>query len=51
MSMRCSGTENEAEEIHVLVKQCLELAGKLTVGDALGPLKMGKGLYMGVGTV
>jgi len=40
MSTRCSGSENEAEEIHKLVKMCLELAGKLSVGDVLGPLKM-----------
>jgi hypothetical protein len=40
MSTRCSGSENEAEEIHELVKTCLELAGKLSVGDVLGPLKM-----------
>lgn len=39
LSMRFSGTENKAEEIQVLVKQCLELAGKLTVGDTLGPQK------------
>ena len=30
LSMRFSGTENKAEEIQVLVKQCLELAGKLS---------------------
>ncbi|KAG2686990.1 hypothetical protein I3843_09G033600 [Carya illinoinensis] len=40
MSARCSGSCNEAEEIHELVKLCLQLAGKLSVGDVLGPLKM-----------
>ena len=40
MSTRCSGSENEAEQIHAVVKQCLEVAGKLSVGDVLGPLKM-----------
>lgn len=40
MSTRCSGTDNEAEEIGKLVKTCLELAGKVSVGDVLGPLKV-----------
>ncbi|KAL0775482.1 hypothetical protein Bca101_040634 [Brassica carinata] len=40
MSTRCSGTDNEAEEIRKLVKTCLELAGKVSVGDVLGPLKV-----------
>lgn len=39
MSTRCSGTANDAEKIHELVKTCLELAGKLSVGDVLGPLR------------
>ncbi|PKI42863.1 hypothetical protein CRG98_036661 [Punica granatum] len=39
MSARCSGTSSEAEEIKRLVKICLDLAGKLSVGDILGPLK------------
>ncbi|KAL3715832.1 hypothetical protein ACJRO7_007565 [Eucalyptus globulus] len=39
MSTRCSGTENDAKEIHELVKACIELAGKLSVGDVLGPLR------------
>ena len=40
MSTRCSGTDNEAEEIRELVKKSLELAGKISVGDVLGPLKV-----------
>lgn len=40
MSTRCSGTDNEAEEIRKLVKTCLELAGKVSVGDVLGPLRV-----------
>ncbi|KAB1205677.1 Cytochrome P450 93A1 [Morella rubra] len=40
MSTRCSGNENEAEEIHELMREFLELAGKLSIGDVLGPLKM-----------
>lgn len=40
MSTRCSGTDNEAEKIEKLVKECLMLAGKLSVGDMLGPLKV-----------
>ncbi|KAI3415175.1 uncharacterized protein J3R85_015354 [Psidium guajava] len=39
MSTRCSGTTNDANEINKLVKACLELAGKLSVGDVLGPLR------------
>ncbi|KAI4341257.1 hypothetical protein MLD38_026001 [Melastoma candidum] len=37
MSCRCSGSENEADEIKELVKTCLSLAGKLSMGDVLGP--------------
>ncbi|XP_010506037.1 PREDICTED: cytochrome P450 93A3-like [Camelina sativa] len=40
MSTRCSGTDDEAEEIRKLVKTSLELAGKISVGDVLGPLKL-----------
>lgn len=40
MSTRCSGTDNDAKEIKELVKTCLQLAGKLSVGDILGPLKI-----------
>ncbi|KAF3442604.1 hypothetical protein FNV43_RR16520 [Rhamnella rubrinervis] len=40
MSTRCSGTDNEAEKIHKVVKDCLMLAGKLSTGDILGPLKV-----------
>ncbi|KAF8007165.1 hypothetical protein BT93_K1230 [Corymbia citriodora subsp. variegata] len=39
MSTRCSGTENDAKGIHELVKACMELAVKLSVGDILGPLR------------
>lgn len=39
MSTRCSGTANDANKVNELVKACLELAGKLSVGDVLGPLK------------
>ncbi|KAF8007164.1 hypothetical protein BT93_K1229 [Corymbia citriodora subsp. variegata] len=39
MSTRCSGTENDAKEIHEIVQACMELAGKLSVGDVLGPLR------------
>lgn len=39
MSTRCMGTSSDAEEIKRLVRTCLELAGKLSVGDILGPLK------------
>ncbi|XP_030526040.1 3,9-dihydroxypterocarpan 6A-monooxygenase [Rhodamnia argentea] len=39
MSTRCSGTANDAKEINKLLKACLELAGKLSVGDVLGPLR------------
>ncbi|KAJ8900100.1 hypothetical protein K2173_024216 [Erythroxylum novogranatense] len=40
MSTRCSGTDNDAEEIKGLVKTCLDLAGKLSLGDVLGPFKI-----------
>lgn len=40
MSTRCSGSHNDAEEIEGLIKTCLELAGKVSVGDVLGPLKI-----------
>ncbi|EEF29987.1 cytochrome P450, putative [Ricinus communis] len=40
MSTRCSGSDNDAEEIKGLVKTCLELAGKLSLGDVLGPFKI-----------
>ncbi|XP_037491299.1 3,9-dihydroxypterocarpan 6A-monooxygenase [Jatropha curcas] len=40
MSTRCSGSNNEAEEIEELVKTCLKLTGKLSLGDVLGPLKI-----------
>ncbi|CAN0927702.1 3,9-dihydroxypterocarpan 6A-monooxygenase [Linum grandiflorum] len=39
MSTRCSGTDKDAEEIAVLVKTCLQLAGRLSVGDILGPFQ------------
>ncbi|XP_048138667.1 3,9-dihydroxypterocarpan 6A-monooxygenase-like [Rhodamnia argentea] len=39
MSTRCSGTANGAKDIHKLVKTCLKLAGKLSAGDVLGPLR------------
>ncbi|KAK9289984.1 hypothetical protein L1049_008146 [Liquidambar formosana] len=40
MSARCSGTSNDAKVVKDLVKECLVLAGKLSVGDAFGPLKV-----------
>lgn len=40
MTTQCSGTLNDAEEIRRLVKTCLDLAGKLSLGDILGPLKV-----------
>lgn len=40
MSTRCSGSSNDAREVKELVKECMELAGKLSVGDAFGPLKV-----------
>ncbi|WCJ33953.1 cytochrome P450 family 712 subfamily A polypeptide 1 [Euphorbia peplus] len=40
MSTRCSGTGSDSEEIKGLVKTCLELAGKLSIGDSLGPFKV-----------
>ncbi|KAK3405578.1 hypothetical protein EUGRSUZ_K01819 [Eucalyptus grandis] len=39
MSTRCSGTAHDAKGIHEIVKACLELAVKLSVGDLLGPLR------------
>ncbi|CAN0927695.1 3,9-dihydroxypterocarpan 6A-monooxygenase [Linum grandiflorum] len=39
MSTRCSGTNKDAEEIAGLVKTCLQLAGRLSVGDILGPFR------------
>ncbi|CAN1278249.1 3,9-dihydroxypterocarpan 6A-monooxygenase [Linum perenne] len=39
MSTRCSGTNKDAEEIAGLVKTCLQLAGRLSVGDILGPFQ------------
>lgn len=39
MSTRCSGTSGDAEEIERLVRTCLQLAGKLSIGDILGPLR------------
>ncbi|KAK8609226.1 hypothetical protein V6N13_025532 [Hibiscus sabdariffa] len=40
MSTRCSGSGNEAAEIKELIRTCLNLSGKLSVGDILGPLKV-----------
>ncbi|KAH7557318.1 hypothetical protein ACOSP7_026974 [Xanthoceras sorbifolium] len=40
MSTRCSGSHNEADEIKGLIRTCLQLAGKVSVGDVLGPLKI-----------
>ncbi|KAJ0099628.1 hypothetical protein Patl1_20623 [Pistacia atlantica] len=40
MSTSCSGNENDAEEIKGLIKTCLVLAGKVHIGDVLGPLKV-----------
>ncbi|KAK7850583.1 beta-amyrin 24-hydroxylase [Quercus suber] len=40
MSTRCSGNEIDAEEIRGVVKQFMDLAGKLSAGDALGPLRI-----------
>ncbi|CAL1389281.1 unnamed protein product [Linum trigynum] len=39
MSTRCSGTDAVADEIEGLVKTCMQLAGRLSVGDILGPFK------------
>ncbi|KAK9154945.1 hypothetical protein Sjap_002425 [Stephania japonica] len=39
MSARCSGGSNEAKECRNLVMEGSELAGKLSMGDVLGPLK------------
>lgn len=40
MSTRCSGSDNDADQIQGLVKTCLMLAGKLSIGDILGPFKI-----------
>jgi hypothetical protein len=40
MSTRCSGSNNDADQIERLVKTCLQLAGKLSLGDILGPFKI-----------
>ncbi|KAK2654686.1 hypothetical protein Ddye_014542 [Dipteronia dyeriana] len=40
MSTRCSGKVNEAEVIRGLTRTCLQIAGKVIVGDVLGPLKI-----------
>lgn len=40
MSTRCSGSDNEAEEIKNLIDECMKLGSKLSVGDVLGPLKI-----------
>ncbi|KAJ4851357.1 hypothetical protein Tsubulata_049419, partial [Turnera subulata] len=39
MSTRCSGSDNDAHQIEGIVKTCLMLAGKLSVGDILGPFR------------
>ncbi|GMJ10690.1 cytochrome P450, family 712, subfamily A, polypeptide 1 [Hibiscus trionum] len=40
MSTRCSGSDNDAAEIKELIRTCLKLSGKISVGDVLGPLKV-----------
>ncbi|KAK3219932.1 hypothetical protein Dsin_013902 [Dipteronia sinensis] len=40
MSTRCSGKDNEAEEIKGLTRTLMQVAGKVCVGDVLGPLKI-----------
>ncbi|KAJ6363343.1 hypothetical protein OIU78_003505 [Salix suchowensis] len=40
MSTRCSGSDNDADQIERLVKTCLQLAGKLSLGDILGPFRI-----------
>ncbi|KAJ6699921.1 CYTOCHROME P450 FAMILY 712 SUBFAMILY A POLYPEPTIDE 1 [Salix purpurea] len=40
MSTRCSGSDNDADQIERLVKICLQLAGKLSLGDILGPFRI-----------
>ncbi|XVE61223.1 hypothetical protein DITRI_Ditri06bG0022200 [Diplodiscus trichospermus] len=40
MSTRCSGSEDDAAEIKELIRTCLQLSGKISVGDVLGPLKI-----------
>ena len=39
MSTRSSGETNEAESIRKLVKESLQVAAKICLGDVLGPLK------------
>ncbi|KAE8731180.1 putative Cytochrome P450 [Hibiscus syriacus] len=40
MSTRCSGNDNDADEIKELIHTCLKLSGKISVGDVMGPLKV-----------
>lgn len=40
MSTRCSGNNNDASVIKELIRTCLKLSGKISVGDVLGPLKV-----------
>ncbi|KAJ6699919.1 FLAVONOID 3'-MONOOXYGENASE-RELATED [Salix purpurea] len=40
MSTRCSGSDTDADQIERLVKTCLQLAGKLSLGDILGPFRI-----------
>ncbi|KAM7269981.1 hypothetical protein ACFE04_029195 [Oxalis oulophora] len=40
MSTRCSTKDNEAQEIHKLVRTFMKLAGKLHMGDILGPFQV-----------
>lgn len=40
MSTRCSGRDSDASEIKELVSTCLDLSGRLSAGDILGPLKI-----------
>ena len=40
MSTRCSGNDKDAAEIEKLVWTCLELSGRISVGDVFGPLKI-----------
>ncbi|CAK7325412.1 unnamed protein product [Dovyalis caffra] len=40
MSTRCSGPDNDAEKVRRIGKTCLMLAGKLLIGDILGPFKI-----------
>ncbi|OMO70153.1 Cytochrome P450 [Corchorus olitorius] len=39
MSTRCSENDDDAAEIKTLIRTCLQLSGKIHVGDVLGPLK------------